>query len=155
MAKKLIRSGADALVIEGSEAGGHVGPVSLTVLAQEILPEVSDIPVFCAGGIGRGEAITGLLEQGASGVQVGTRLVCAEECIAHPDFKKAFIRASARDAVTTVQLERFGYSVRALPIKGTDEFLETAQGIANSAPVRLIRVATRSNISGQVHCAVP
>lgn len=64
LAKKLIRSGADALVIEGSEAGGHVGPVSLTVLAQEILPEVSDIPVFCAGGIGRGEAITGLLEQG-------------------------------------------------------------------------------------------
>jgi enoyl-[acyl-carrier protein] reductase II len=131
LAKKLIRSGADALVIEGSEAGGHIGPVSLTVLAQEILPEVSDIPVFCAGGIGRGEAITGLLEQGASGVQIGTRLVCAEECIAHPDFKKAFIRASARDAVTTVQLDdRFPViPVRALANKGTEEFRDTQRAV--------------------------
>src|SRR6476660_5961040 len=58
LAKKLMRSGADALVIEGMEAGGHIGPVSTSVLAQEILPGVSkDIPVFVAGGIGRGEAI--------------------------------------------------------------------------------------------------
>lgn len=131
LAKKLVRSGADALVIEGSEAGGHIGPVSLTVLAQEILPEMRDVPVFCAGGIARGEAITGLLEQGAAGVQIGTRLVCATECIAHPDFKKAFIRASARDAVTTVQLdERFPViPVRALANKGTDEFLETQRKV--------------------------
>src|SRR6185312_17562737 len=54
LAKRLVRSGADALVIEGSEAGGHIGPVSLTVLAQEILPHVQDVPVFVAGGLGRG-----------------------------------------------------------------------------------------------------
>jgi enoyl-[acyl-carrier protein] reductase II len=106
LAKKLIRSGVDALVIEGMEAGGHIGPVSTSVLAQEILPEVAaDIPVFVAGGIGRGGLIAGYLEMGASGVQLGTRFVCAHECIAHPAFKKAFIRASARDAITSVQID--------------------------------------------------
>ncbi|MDO6413204.1 nitronate monooxygenase [Sphingomonas sp. BIUV-7] len=105
-AKKLIRSGVDALVIEGMEAGGHIGPVSTSVLAQEMLPEIAaQVPVFVAGGIGRGEAIAGYLEMGAAGVQLGTRFVCASECIAHPNFKKAFIRASARDAVASVQID--------------------------------------------------
>ncbi|SKB60481.1 enoyl-[acyl-carrier protein] reductase II [Rhizorhabdus histidinilytica] len=106
LAKKLIRSGIDALVIEGMEAGGHIGPVSTSVLAQEILPVVAgELPVFVAGGIGRGEAIAGYLEMGAAGVQLGTRFVCATESIAHPNFKKAFIRASARDAVASVQID--------------------------------------------------
>ena len=74
-----MRSGADALVIEGSEAGGHIGPVSLMVLAQEILPHIREVPVFVAGGIGRGEAILALLEMGAAGVQLGTRFACATE----------------------------------------------------------------------------
>ncbi|PZU08824.1 MAG: 2-nitropropane dioxygenase [Sphingomonas sp.] len=105
-AKKLIRSGVDALVIEGMEAGGHIGPVSTSVLAQEMLPEIADqLPVFVAGGIGRGEAIAGYLEMGAAGVQLGTRFVCATESIAHANFKKAFIRASARDAIASVQID--------------------------------------------------
>jgi enoyl-[acyl-carrier protein] reductase II len=106
LAKKLIRSGVDALVIEGMEAGGHIGPVSTSVLAQEMLPEVAEqVPVFVAGGIGRGEAIAGYLDMGAAGVQLGTRFVCATESIAHPNFKRAFIRASARDAIASVQLD--------------------------------------------------
>ncbi len=106
LAKKLIRSGVDALVIEGMEAGGHIGPVSTSVLAQEILPPLSaDVPIFVAGGIGHGGLIAGYLEMGAVGVQLGTRFVCAHECIAHPNFKKAFIRASARDAITSVQID--------------------------------------------------
>ena len=84
LAKRLVRSGADAIVIEGSEAGGHIGPVSLTVLAQEILPHMRDVPVFVAGGLGRGEAILALLEMGASGAQLGTRFAAATESIAHP-----------------------------------------------------------------------
>ena len=64
-----------------------------------------DIPVFVAGGIGRGEAIAAYLEMGAVGVQLGTRFVCANECIAHPNFKKAFLRASARDAIPSVQID--------------------------------------------------
>lgn len=106
LAKKLIRSGVDALVVEGMEAGGHIGPVSTSVLAQEILPEVAEqVPVFVAGGIGRGEAIAGYLDMGAAGVQLGTRFACATESIAHPNFKKAFFRASARDAIASVQID--------------------------------------------------
>ncbi len=106
LAKKLIRSGVDALVIEGMEAGGHIGPVSTSVLAQEMLPEIADqVPVFVAGGIGRGEAIAGYLDMGAAGVQLGTRFVCATESIAHANFKKAFLRASARDAIASVQID--------------------------------------------------
>ena len=106
LAKKLIRSGVDALIIEGMEAGGHIGPVSTSVLAQEILPPLSHyIPIFVAGGIGHGGLMAGYLEMGAVGCQLGTRFVCATECIAHPNFKKAFIRASARDAITSVQID--------------------------------------------------
>jgi enoyl-[acyl-carrier protein] reductase II len=106
LAKKLIRSGVDALVVEGMEAGGHIGPVSTSVLAQEILPEVAaQVPVFVAGGIGRGEAIAGYLDMGAAGVQLGTRFACATESIAHANFKRAFFRASARDAVASVQID--------------------------------------------------
>lgn len=132
LAKRLVKNGADALVIEGSEAGGHIGPVSTSVLAQEILPVIRDVPVFVAGGIGRGEAVVSFLEMGASGVQMGTRFVCAEECVAHPKFKKAFIRASARDAISTVQLDkRFPViPVRGLANKGTEEFMDTQRRVA-------------------------
>lgn len=131
LAKKLIRSGVEALIIEGSEAGGHIGPVSTAVLAQEILPHITDAPVFVAGGIGRGEAIAAYLEMGASGVQLGTRFVCATESRAHPDFKRAFIRASARDAVASVQLDpRFPViPVRALKNKATKRFEEAQRDI--------------------------
>jgi len=126
LARRLVRSGADALVIEGSEAGGHIGPVSVTVLAQEILPHIREVPVFVAGGIGRGEAILAFLEMGASGAQLGTRFAAASESIAHPAFKQAFVRANARDAVPSVQLdERFPViPVRGLANAGTRRFLE-------------------------------
>ena len=129
LAKKLLRqrdgAGADALVIEGSEAGGHIGPVATSVLAQEFLPELAaDYVVFVAGGIGRGDMIAAYLEMGASGVQLGTRFACASESIAHPLFKKAFFRANARDAVASVQVDpRLPViPVRALKNKGTEEF---------------------------------
>jgi enoyl-[acyl-carrier protein] reductase II len=126
LAKRLVRSGADALVIEGSEAGGHIGPVSLTVLAQEILPHIKEVPVFVAGGLGRGEAILSYLEMGAAGVQLGTRFAAATESIAHDNFKRAFIRAAARDALPSIQLdERFPViPVRGLVNAGTKKFLE-------------------------------
>jgi enoyl-[acyl-carrier protein] reductase II len=133
MAKKLVRSGVDALVIEGMEAGGHIGPVSTSVLAQEILPHLADaVPVFVAGGIGRGEAIAAYLEMGAAGVQLGTRFVCASESIAHADFKRAFIRASARDAVASVQIDpRLPViPVRALKNAGTEAFTAKQREVA-------------------------
>jgi enoyl-[acyl-carrier protein] reductase II len=131
LARKLVRMGVDALVIEGMEAGGHIGPVATSVLAQEILPVIREVPVFVAGGIGRGEAILSYLEMGASGVQLGTRFVCAAESIAHPRFKAAFIRGEARDAVPSVQLDpRFPViPVRALANEGTKRFTEFQRAV--------------------------
>lgn len=131
LAKKLVRSGVDAIIIEGAEAGGHIGPVSTSVLAQEILPVIDQVPVFVAGGIGRGEAIASYLEMGASGAQLGTRFVVAEECIAHEKFKKAFVRASARDAVASTQIDpRFPViPVRAIKNQGTENFMQTQQQV--------------------------
>ncbi len=135
LAKKLIRSGVDALVIEGMEAGGHIGPVSTSVLAQEMLPEIAaQVPIFVAGGIGRGEAIAAYLEMGAAGVQLGTRFACATESIAHANFKKAFFRASARDAIASVQIDSRlpVIPVRALKNAGTELFTAKQREVANS-----------------------
>lgn len=131
IAKKLVRMGADAVVIEGMEAGGHIGPVSTGVLAQEILPRLDEVPVFVAGGIGRGAAIAAYLEMGAAGVQLGTRFVCAHELVAHPRFKQAFLRAGARDAVPSVQLDpRFSViPVRAIANDGTQVFVELQRAV--------------------------
>ena len=137
LAKKMVKSGADALILEGTEAGGHIGPVATNILAQEILPHVKDVPVFIAGGIGSGEMMAVFLALGAAGCQLGTRFVCTDECIAHPNFKQAFIKANARDAVPTVQIDpRFPViPVRALANEGTKRFaqfqLETIQKYQN------------------------
>jgi len=126
LAHKLLRDGADALVIEGAEAGGHIGPVSTNVLAQEILPIIRNVPVFVAGGIGRGEAMLSFLEMGAAGCQIGTRLVCATESIAHPAFKQAFFRGEARDSQPSVQVDPSlpVIPVRALQNRATARFIE-------------------------------
>src|SRR5208282_2603555 len=131
IAKKLVRMKIDGIIIEGAEAGGHIGPVSTSVLAQEILPAVREVPVFVAGGIGRGEAILSYLEMGASGCQLGTRFVCARESIAHAKFKRAFILAAARDAMPSIQLDRRFpvIPVRAIVNRATERFLETQRDV--------------------------
>jgi enoyl-[acyl-carrier protein] reductase II len=131
--RKLVRSGVDALLIEGTEAGGHIGPVSTTVLAQEVLPALADqVPIFVAGGIGHGEAIAAYLRMGAAGVQLGTRFACATESIAHPNFKRAFFHAAARDAVASVQIDpRLPViPVRAIKNAGTEAFAAKQRDVA-------------------------
>jgi len=103
IAKRMISYGADALILEGSEAGGHIGHVSTIVLLQEILFNFSEIPIFVAGGIATGKMITHLALMGAAGVQMGTRFVLAEECGAHGKFKEVFLKARAREAISTPQ----------------------------------------------------
>ncbi|GAB4372196.1 MAG: nitronate monooxygenase [Deltaproteobacteria bacterium] len=124
LAKRLIRQGVDALVIEGNEAGGHIGPVATSILAQEFLLSITEVPVFVAGGIGTGEMIAQYLALGAAGAQLGTRFVVAEECVAHRKFKEAFLRAHARDAVPTAQFDPSlpTIPVRAIANEGTREF---------------------------------
>ncbi len=149
LARRLMRTGADALIIEGSEAGGHIGPVSLTVLAQEILPHLREIPVFVAGGLGRGEAILSYLEMGAAGAQLGTRFAASAESIAHANFKRAFVRANARDALPTRQLDD-GFPVipvRGLVNEGTQRFMvHQAETIARFQSGELSREAAQLSI---------
>ena len=125
IAERMIRFGADAIILEGSEAGGHIGHVSTIVLLQQVLYKFCDqIPIFVAGGIGTGKMMAHLLAMGAAGVQLGTRFVMTEESNVHPAFKEAFIHANARDAVSTPQYDSRlpVVAVRALRNKGTASF---------------------------------
>ncbi len=124
IASNMIRYGADALILEGSEAGGHIGYVSLTILLQEVLFNFRDFPIFVAGGIGTGRMMAHLLLMGAAGCQLGTRFVMSDECDVHPRFKEAFVRARGREAVSTPQYDSKlpVVAVRALKNKGMDDF---------------------------------
>jgi enoyl-[acyl-carrier protein] reductase II len=126
LAQRLVRNGAQAIVIEGSEAGGHVGPVSTQILAQEILPQLGkEVPIFVAGGIGNGHGVLSYILMGASGCQLGSRFVCTHESQAHDAFKNAFIRAQARDATLSYAIdERLPViPVRALNNKASQAFI--------------------------------
>jgi len=105
LAHSLIDRGADALILEGSEAGGHIGPVALSVLIQQILFKVDMVPIFIAGGIATGRMMAHLLMMGAAGIQMGTRFIMAQECVAHPKFKETFRKAKAKDAMATPQFD--------------------------------------------------
>ncbi len=125
IAERMIKFGADAIILEGSEAGGHIGHVSSVVLMQQVLFRFADqIPMFVAGGIATGKMMAHAMLMGAAGVQLGTRFVMTEECRAHENFKLAFRRANARDAVATPQYDSKlpVVSVRSLRNKGMDQF---------------------------------
>ena len=124
IAKRMVRYGADAIVLEGMEAGGHVGHVSLIVLLQQVLFELEDIPVFVAGGIGSGKMAAHMFLMGAAGVQLGTRFAVAEESCADDKFKQVFFKANARDAISTPQYDSRlpVVAVRALRNKGMESF---------------------------------
>ena len=89
IARRLFKHGIDALVIEGNEAGGHVGPLSTVILIQDILLNMKEYPIFVAGGILRGEMVAALLKLGAAGCQLGTVFACCKESTAHENFKKS------------------------------------------------------------------
>ncbi|MFZ5515466.1 MAG: NAD(P)H-dependent flavin oxidoreductase [Candidatus Zhuqueibacterota bacterium] len=126
IASRMIDSGVDALMLEGSEAGGHIGHVSLIILLQQVLFAVDNIPIFVAGGIATGRLMAHLLLMGAAGIQMGTRFVMTEECNVHPKFKEAFIKAKARDAIATpaVGSELNVVAVRAIRNKGMSDFAD-------------------------------
>ncbi len=133
LAHQLIERGADALILEGSEAGGHIGPVALSVLIQQILFNVDSVPIFIAGGIATGRMMAHLLMMGAAGIQMGTRFIMAEECIAHPKFKETFRKAKARDAITTPQFDSRlpVIPVRALKNESSIEFAKLQLELLN------------------------
>ncbi len=124
IASRQIDYGVDALILEGSEAGGHIGYVSLIILLQQVLFEFRDFPIFVAGGLADGRLMAYLLLMGAYGCQFGSLFVCSDECNAHPKFKEAFIRARARQAMATPQYDSRlpVVAVRAIKNRATDEF---------------------------------
>ncbi|NLG34015.1 MAG: hypothetical protein GX548_01535 [Lentisphaerae bacterium] len=124
IAEQMVRFGVDALILEGSEAGGHIGHVSLTILLQQVLFKNPGVPVFVAGGVATGRMVAHLLLMGAAGVQMGTRFVMSEECNAHPNLKARFVKARAREAMSTPEYDKRLpiVAVRALKNKSTEEF---------------------------------
>ncbi len=111
LAKRMERYKVDAVIAEGNEAGGHIGPLTTMVLIPQIVREVN-LPVIAAGGIATGEGLAAALCLGAEGVQMGTRFICATECTAHPAYKEAILKAKDRSTVVTGQ--SIGIPVRVL-----------------------------------------
>lgn len=121
LAKRLARSGVDALIAEGMESGGHIGEISTMALVPQVVDAV-DIPVIAAGGFYDGRGLIAALSLGAVGVQMGTRFICAAECTVHPHVKEAVIKAKDRD--TAVSGASTGHPVRALRNKLTRKYEE-------------------------------
>ncbi|MBC1463048.1 enoyl-[acyl-carrier-protein] reductase FabK [Listeria welshimeri] len=120
IAKRMEKMGADAVIAEGTEAGGHVGETTTMALLPQIVDAVT-IPVIGAGGIADGRGIVAALALGAKGVQIGTRFLATDECPVHPDFKAAVIKASDRD--TTVTGRKIGAPVRSIKNKMIKEYI--------------------------------
>ena len=119
MAKKMEKDGADAVVAEGTESGGHIGEITTMCLVPQVVDAVS-IPVIAAGGIADRRGTIAAFALGADGIQVGTRFICSNECIAHENYKEAVLKAKDRDAVVTGRSA--GAPVRALKNKLTREY---------------------------------
>ncbi len=119
MAQKMEKQGADAVIAEGTEAGGHIGEITTMCLTPQVADAVS-IPVICAGGIADVRGAAAAFALGADGIQVGTRFICSDECLAHDNYKQAVIKAKDRDAVVTGRST--GAPVRALKNKLTKEY---------------------------------
>ena len=100
LAKRMESIGADAVIGEGMEAGGHIGELTTMVLTPQLVDAV-EVPVVAAGGIADGRGIAAAFALGAEGVQVGTRFMCATECTIHPDVKERILKARDRDTVVT------------------------------------------------------
>lgn len=120
LAKRVEDSGADALVIEGMEAGGHIGVLTTMALMTQVIPRI-DIPVIVGGGIADGRGVAAALVMGAAGVQMGTRFLVAEECAVHPHVKDSLIAAGDTDTVVTGLIA--GHGVRCLKNAFTEKYL--------------------------------
>ena len=120
LAKMLQRAGADALIAEGCESGGHIGEATTMVLVPQVVDAV-EIPVIAAGGIGDGRGFAAARMLGAEGVQMGTRFLTARECVIHPNYKEKVLKAKDIDTVVTGRST--GHPIRCIRNKMTREYL--------------------------------
>jgi enoyl-[acyl-carrier protein] reductase II len=130
IAKRMVRSGADAVIAEGTESGGHVGELTTMVLVPQVVDAV-EVPVIAAGGIGDGRGVAAAFMLGAEAVQVGTRFLTAYECNVHPNYKNKVL--AAKDIDTIVTGRSTGHPVRTLKNKLSRRFIELEQA---NAPVK-------------------
>lgn len=141
LAKRVAAAGADAMVAEGMEAGGHIGVLTTMALMTQVIPEV-DIPVVMAGGFGDGRGLAAALIMGASGIQMGTRFLVAEECSVHDNMKEKLIEAVDTDTIVTGLT--LGGAVRGIKNKFSTEFVQK-ENEGNTSKEELIRLATGTN----------
>lgn len=130
LAGRAEKQGADAIIAEGNEAGGHIGEINTMTLLPQVVDSVS-IPVIAAGGIADARGMLAALALGADGVQVGTRFVCAEECNAHENYKNKIVRANDRSTIVTGRPT--GHPVRGIKNKLTKEFEKLERTAADTA----------------------
>lgn len=124
LAKRLARTGADALIVEGTEAGGHIGEITTFTLVPQVC-DVVDIPVIAAGGIADSRGLDAAFVLGARGVQIGTVLLASDECPVHENYKKRIVKAKDTDTIVTGR--GTGAPVRVIKNKMSRKYLELAK----------------------------
>lgn len=142
LAKRVAAAGADAMVAEGMEAGGHIGVLTTMALMTQVIPEIKDIPVVMAGGFGDGRGLAAAMLMGAGGVQMGTRFLVAEECPVHENMKQKLIEAIDTDTIVTGLT--LGGAVRGIKNKFSTEFVQK-ENEGKTSKEELIRMATGTN----------
>lgn len=142
LAKRVAAAGADAMVAEGMEAGGHIGVLTTMALMTQVIPEIKDIPVVMAGGFGDGRGLAAAMLMGAGGVQMGTRFLVAEECSVHENMKQKLIEAVDTDTIVTGL--SLGGAVRGIKNKFSTEFVQK-ENEGKTSKEELIRMATGTN----------
>lgn len=142
LAKRVAAAGADAMVAEGMEAGGHIGVLTTMALMTQVIPEIKDIPVVMAGGFGDGHGLAAAMLMGAGGVQMGTRFLVAEECSVHENMKQKLIEAVDTDTIVTGLT--LGGAVRGIKNKFSTEFVQK-ENEGKTSKEELIRMATGTN----------
>jgi len=140
LAKRVEQAGADAVIVEGMEAGGHIGVLTTMALMTQVIPEVS-LPVVAAGGFADGRGLAAALVMGAAGVQIGTRFLVAEECTVHANMKAKLLEAGDADSIVTGQ--SLGHAVRGLKNKFSQNFVALEK--QHAPEEELIKLATGSN----------
>lgn len=140
LAQRVEASGADAIVIEGMEAGGHIGVLTTMALMTQVIPFIS-IPVIAAGGFADGRGLAAALVMGAAGVQIGTRFLIAEECSVHPNVKQRLLTAADTDSVVTGLMS--GHGVRGIRNSFTEKY--SAMERSGALQAELDKLATGTN----------
>ena len=149
LAKRLERSGADAIIVEGTEAGGHIGELTTFSLVPQVVDAVS-VPVVAAGGIATGRQVLAAFALGASGVQVGTCLLVSEECPSHQNYKDAICKAGDTDTIVTGRIG--GTPVRILRNKMAREYIKREKEGASAEELELYTLGSlrKAVIDGDV-----